>query len=58
MNDPIEDILAPAVIERAMTVFESFRIRDRSCRLARLTPHIFGLIVLDKPTNSICWSPR
>jgi hypothetical protein len=47
MTDPIEDILAPAVIERAMTVFESFRIRDR-CEIVQarkaLTPHIFGLI--------------
>jgi hypothetical protein len=47
MNDPIEQILAPAVIERAMTVFESFKERDRGqivqARKA-LTPHVFGLI--------------
>jgi hypothetical protein len=47
MTDPIEDILAPAVIERAMAVFESFRER-RHCEIVQarkaLTPHVFGLI--------------
>ncbi len=47
MNDPIEDILAPSVIERAMGVFQSLRDRDR-CELVQarkaLTPHVFGLI--------------
>jgi hypothetical protein len=47
MTDPIEQILAPAVIERAMTVFESFKERDR-CQIVQarkaLTPHVFGLI--------------
>ena len=47
MTDLIEDVLAPTVIERAMSVFESFRERDRGeivqARKA-LTPHLFGLI--------------
>jgi hypothetical protein len=28
MTDPIETVLAPAVIERAMSIFESFKDRD------------------------------
>jgi hypothetical protein len=47
MTDLIENVLAPTVIERAMSVFESFRERDRGeivqARKA-LTPHLFGLI--------------
>jgi len=47
MTDPIEDVLAPAVIERAMSIFESFKERHRrdlvQARKA-LTPHVFGLI--------------
>jgi len=47
MTDPIEDVLAPTVIERAMAVFETFRHRDR-CELVQarkaLTPYVFGLI--------------
>jgi hypothetical protein len=47
MADPLEDILAPAVIERAMSIFESFRDRDRAdvvqARKA-VTQHVFGLI--------------
>jgi hypothetical protein len=47
MNDPIETVLAPAVIERALSVFQSFRERDR-CELVQarkaLTPHVFELI--------------
>jgi hypothetical protein len=47
MTDPIEDVLAPAVIERAMSLFESFRERDH-CEVVQarkaLTPHVFGLI--------------
>jgi hypothetical protein len=47
MADPIEDILAPTVIERAMSIFESFRDRDHvdvvQARKA-LTQHVFGLI--------------
>jgi hypothetical protein len=44
MTDPIEDLLAPAVIE---SLFESFRERDH-CEVVQarkaLTPHVFGLI--------------
>jgi hypothetical protein len=47
MSDPIEDILAPTVIERALSVFQSFRDRDH-CELVQarkaLTPHVFELI--------------
>jgi hypothetical protein len=47
MTDPIEDVLASAVIERAMSVFESFRERNH-CEVVQarkaLTPHVFGLI--------------
>jgi hypothetical protein len=47
MTDPMEDVLAPAVIERAMSLFESFRERDH-CEVVQarkaLTPHVFGLI--------------
>jgi hypothetical protein len=47
MTDLMEDVLAPTVIERAMSVFENLRDRDHSelvqARKA-LTPHLFGLI--------------
>jgi hypothetical protein len=47
MTDPIEDVLAPAVIERAMSLFESFRERNH-CEVVQarkaLTPHVFELI--------------
>jgi hypothetical protein len=47
MTDLMEDVLAPTVIERAMSVFESLRERDHGetvqARKA-LTPHLFGLI--------------
>jgi hypothetical protein len=47
MTDPLEDVLAPAVIERAMSLFESFRERNH-CDVVQarkaLTPHVFGLI--------------
>jgi hypothetical protein len=45
--DLIEDVLAPTVIERAMSVFESLKDRDHGEIVqARktLTPHVFGLI--------------
>jgi len=29
MTDPIEDVLAPAVIERAISIFGTFKDRDR-----------------------------
>jgi len=47
MTDPIEAVLAPAVIERATSIFESFKDRDHvdivQARKA-LTQHVFGLI--------------
>lgn len=47
MTDPTEEVLAPAVIERAMSIFESFKERDH-CKIVQarkaLTPHVFGLI--------------
>jgi hypothetical protein len=53
MTDPIEDVLAPAVIERAMSLFESFRERNH-CEVVQarkaLTPHVFGLIWTDGST--------
>jgi hypothetical protein len=47
MIDPIEDVLAPTVIERAFSIFGSFKDRARidlvQARKA-LTPHVFDLI--------------
>jgi hypothetical protein len=47
MTDPIEGILAPAVIERAMSIFVSLRERKHceivQARKAR-TRHVFELI--------------
>jgi hypothetical protein len=47
MTDLIEDVLAPAVIERALSIFESFRERNH-CEIVQarkvLTPHVFDLI--------------
>jgi hypothetical protein len=47
MADPIEEMLAPAVMERAMSVFEILRERNhyeivKACKA--LTPHVFELI--------------
>jgi hypothetical protein len=46
MTDLIEDILAPAVIERAMSVFASLKERNR-CEIVHarkaVTQHVFGL---------------
>ena len=47
MIDPIEDILAPAVVERAMSIYESFAERQHTDVVQarkRLTRHVFGLI--------------
>lgn len=47
MIDPIEDVLAPTVIERALSIFGSFKDRARVDLVqARksLTPHVFDLI--------------
>jgi hypothetical protein len=47
MTDPIEEILAPAVVERALSIYESFSERQHAdivqARKA-LTRHVFGLI--------------
>jgi hypothetical protein len=47
MTDLIEDVLAPTVIKRAISVFENLKERDHGeivqARKA-LTPHLFGLI--------------
>jgi hypothetical protein len=47
MTDQIENVLAPAVIERAMSIFESLSERNH-CAIVQarkaLTPHVFGLI--------------
>jgi hypothetical protein len=47
MTDPLEDIFAPAVVERAMSIYESFKDRRQvdivQARKA-LTQHIFELI--------------
>ncbi len=47
MTDLIEEVLAPAVIERALSIFESFQERKHGEIVqARkvLTPHVFELI--------------
>ena len=46
MIDPPEDVLAPTVVERATSIYESFRDRQhvdvvQACQV--LTQHIFGL---------------
>jgi hypothetical protein len=47
MTDPIEDVLAPSVIDRAISIFGTLKDRDR-CAVVQarkaLTPHVFGLI--------------
>jgi hypothetical protein len=47
MTDLIEQVLAPAVVERALSIFESFRERNH-CEIVQarkvLTPHVFQLI--------------
>lgn len=47
MTDPMEDIVAPAAIERAVGIFEMFKDRDH-CKVIQarkaLTDHIFGLV--------------
>lgn len=47
MTDPIEEIVAPAAIERAMSVFEQFKDRDH-CELSQarkaLRDFVFGQV--------------
>jgi hypothetical protein len=47
MSDPIEEVVAPAAIERALGIYRQLRQRDQSVVLqARkiLTQHIFGMV--------------
>ena len=47
MSDPIEEVVAPAAIERALGIYQQLRQRDQSVVLqARkiLTQHIFGMV--------------
>jgi hypothetical protein len=47
MTDPLEDILAPAVIERAMGIYEGLaELQHADIVQARkaLTPYVFGLM--------------
>ena len=47
MRDPIEEVVAPAAIERALGIYQQLRQRDQSVVLqARkiLTQHIFGMV--------------
>jgi hypothetical protein len=47
MSDPVDDTLAPAVIERALTIFDAFKHRGPRAKVqARkaVTNHVFGLI--------------
>ncbi len=47
MTDPIEEIVAPAAIERAMSVFEQFKDRDH-CEFSQarkaLSDFVFGQV--------------
>lgn len=47
MTDPIEEFVAPAAIERAMSVFEQFKDRDH-CELSQarkvLREYVFGQV--------------
>jgi hypothetical protein len=47
MSDPVEEVVAPAAIERALNIYEQFQQHDPSVILqARkiLTQHIYGLV--------------
>jgi hypothetical protein len=47
MSDPVEEVVAPAAIERALGIYQQLRQRDQSvCSQARkiLTQHIFGMV--------------
>ena len=47
MTDPVEEIVAPAAIERAISIFEQLQERDH-CALVQarkaLREHVYGLI--------------
>ena len=47
MSNPVEEVVAPAAIERALGIYQQLRQRDQSVVLqARkiLTQHIFGMV--------------
>jgi hypothetical protein len=47
MNDRVEEIVAPAAIERALTIYRELQRRDQSVLVqARkiLTQHIYGMV--------------
>ena len=47
MADPVEELVAPAAIERALGIYQQLQPRDRSVLLqARkiLTDHIYGMV--------------
>ena len=47
MSDPVEEVVAPAAIERALGIYQQLRQPDQSVVLqARkiLTQHIFGMV--------------
>jgi len=47
MSDPIEEVVAPAAIERALGIYQQLKQRDQSVLLqARkiLTRHIYGMV--------------
>jgi hypothetical protein len=47
MSDPVEDVCAPAAIERALGIYQQMRDPDRSvCLQARkiLTQHVYAMV--------------
>ncbi len=55
MSDPIEEVVAPAAIERALGIYQQLRQRDQSvCLQARkiLTQHTFGMVDRGSRTSS------
>jgi hypothetical protein len=47
MSDPVEEVVAPAAIERAIGIYQQLQQHDKSVLLqARkiLTQHIFGMV--------------
>ena len=43
MSDPIEEVVAPAAIERALGIYRQLRQRDQSVVL-QARKHIFGMV--------------
>jgi hypothetical protein len=47
MSDPVEEVVTPAAIERALGIYQQLRQRDQSVVLQAkkiLTQHIFGMV--------------